>query len=532
MQIQNKVTRLAVLLTFLVTVLSGCTKNFESYNTDPTGIPNNKVQVSTLLIPLEQEIMYMTDDGYQIGQNLNADVYAGYSMPDQTFGQALDNANYVFIDGWNSEAFNSIYTNLLGPIKNKVAISGVRTNNPDIWAIFLIVEVEAIDRITDKFGPVPYSQVGTSLITVPYDSQQQIYTEMFAQLDTASANLATYIAANPGSTPLASYDALYGGDYTKWLKLANSLRLRLAMHLTKIDPTTAQAQAEKALGATGGVMSVPADDANVLASQANGNDYYQITYNYGDNSMNASIGSYMNGYKDPRMPIYFSPDTNAGYTTLYTGIRIGCNIPPKPYYSGFSKYNTTSTFTLSAPETIMTAAEVWFLKAEAALRGWNNAGDPQTDYETGINTSMQQNGVGSAAAAYIADNTSTPANYVDYLNSANNINALSSITIAWDPNATNEQKLERIITQKWLAMFPEGQEAWTEFRRTGYPALFPVVVNSSGGTIDTRIQVRRLAYPQSEATVNPDAEKAGIQLLGGPDNGGTRLWWDVNKGNF
>src|SRR6185312_13389462 len=165
MNMQNNVTRLAVLLTFLVTALSGCTKNFESYNTDPTGIPNNKVQVSTLLIPLEQEIMYM--------------IYDGYAMPDQTFGQALDNANYVFIDGWNSEGFNSVYTNLIGPIKNKVAISGVRANNPDIWAIFLIVEVEAIDRITDKFGPVPYSQVGTSLISVPYDSQQQIYNQMF-----------------------------------------------------------------------------------------------------------------------------------------------------------------------------------------------------------------------------------------------------------------------------------------------------------------------------------------------------------------
>jgi len=240
----------------------------------------------------------------------------------------------------------------------------------------------------------------------------------------------------------------------------------------------------------------------------------------------------MNGYNDPRLPIYFSPDSNAGHTAEFTGIRIGCTIPPKPFYSGFSKYNFTSTFTISAPETVMTAAEVWFLKAEAALRGWQNAGDPQTDYETGIMTSMTQWGVSSSAAAYIADNTSTCANYVDYLNSANNINALSSVTIAWNPSATNEQKLEKIITQKWLAMFPEGQEAWTEFRRTGYPALFPVVVNSSGGTIDTKIQVRRLAYPQSEATVNPAGLTGGIKLLGGPDNGGTRLWWDVATGNF
>src|ERR1700761_4576367 len=322
MQIKHTIIRPIALFVILATALSGCTKNFKSYNTDPNGIPNTNTQVATLLIPMEQEIMYMADDEYQIGQNLNADIYAGYSMPDQTFGQALDNANYVFIDFWNVEAFNSIYTNLIGPIKNKVAISGVRTTNPDYWAIFLIVEVEAIDRITDKFGPVPYSKVGTSLVSVPYDSQQDIYNQMFLQLDTAAANLAAFIAANPGATPLADYDALFGGDYTKWLKFANSLRLRLAMHLTKIDAATAQAQAEKALSATGGLMSDPSDDAAILASQANGNDYYQITDPYGDNSMNASIGSYMNGYHDPRLPVYFLPDTNAGHTTSYTGIRI------------------------------------------------------------------------------------------------------------------------------------------------------------------------------------------------------------------
>ncbi|HTJ10878.1 MAG TPA: SusD/RagB family nutrient-binding outer membrane lipoprotein [Dinghuibacter sp.] len=516
----------------LALAFAGCTKNFEKLNTDPTGVPNADLQIPTLFIPLEQEIMYMTDDGYQTAQNLNADDYCGYMMPDQTFGQALDNANYVFIDGWNVEAFNSIYTNLLGPIRNKLAKSGVQTSNPDYWAIALIIEVEAIDRITDKFGPVPYSQVGSSLVSVGYDSQQDIYTAMFGELDTAAANLNAYIAANPGVEPLAANDAIFGGDYTKWLKFANSLRLRLAMHLTKIDPATAQAQAEKALADPGGVMTDPSDDAAVQASQANGNDYNQITVSYGDNSMNASIESFLVGYNDPRLPVYFEPDTDPGHTGEYTGIRIGCAIPPKPFYSGFSKPNCDQTFTITAPEVIMTAAEVWFLKAEAALRGWNGAGDAQTDYETGITKSMQQYGVAGAAAAYIQDATSKPADYVDYLNSADNSPALTTITIKWDPNATNEQKLERIITQKWLAMYPEGQEAWTEFRRTGYPALFPVVVNSSGGTIDTRIQVRRLAYPHSEATLNPKGLQQGISLLGGPDNGGTRLWWDVNGPNF
>jgi hypothetical protein len=86
--------------------------------------------------------------------------------------------------------------------------------------------------------------------------------------------------------------------------------------------------------------------------------------------------------------------------------------------------------------------------------------------------------------------------------------------------------MERIITQKWIAMFPEGQEAWTEYRRTGYPKLFPVVNNNSGGTISTDVQIRRLPFPQNEYNTNATEVNKAIQLLGGADNGGTRLWWD------
>jgi Susd and RagB outer membrane lipoprotein len=530
---------IAILGALVLLGLTNCTKNFDKYNTDPSGIANKNLQIPTLFIPLEQEILYSADDGYQTGQNLNADIYAGYSTPPETFGTTLNNMNYVFVDYWNSEAFNSIYTNLIGPIKNKLAATGVKTSLPDFWAIALIVEVEAIDRVTDKFGPVPYSKVGTSLVSIPYDSQQSIYSQMFAQLDTATSTLQAYIAAHPGATPFANSDVVYGGDYTKWLKFANSLRLRLAMHIVKIDPTTAQTQGEKALSAVGGLLSDPTDLAAIAV--AGQNDYWQITDSYTDNSMNATIGSYMTGYNDPRLPVYFLPvntdPTQPGplptnYAGQYIGIRLGGIVPAKPFYSGFSVYNYNTTFTVTTKETVMTAAEIWFLKAEAALRGWSGAGDAQTDYETGIQNSMTQYGVGGAAPAYIANSTSVPANYVDPLNADNDIAASSAITIKWDPTAANETNLERIITQKWLAMFPEGQEAWTEFRRTGYPKVFPVVINNSGGTIDTKIQVRRLSYPLSEYSTNGVAAKAGVTLLGGPDNGGTRLWWDVNKANF
>jgi len=182
---------------------------------------------------------------------------------------------------------------------------------------------------------------------------------------------------------------------------------------------------------------------------------------------------------------------------------------------------------------LMNAAEVWFLRAEAALRGWTTE-SAQTDYETGVTTSMQQ--WGANAGNYLNDNTSTQANYVDPLTPTAgvpnaSINAMSTVHIAWNPAAINERNLERIITQKWIAMFPcGGVEVWTEYRRTGYPRLFPVVVNNSGGTISTALQIRRIQYPSTEYTNNATNVAAAVSSLGGSDTGGTPVWWDTNKG--
>ncbi len=98
----------------------------------------------------------------------------------------------------------------------------------------------------------------------------------------------------------------------------------------------------------------------------------------------------------------------------------------------------------------------------------------------------------------------------------------------WDDNASTEQKLERIITQKYIAIFPDGQEAWSEYRRTGYPKLFTVDHNASNGAVNTNLQIRRLRFPASEYSNNTANVQAAVGLLGGPDNGGTKLWWDKN----
>ena len=98
--------------------------------------------------------------------------------------------------------------------------------------------------------------------------------------------------------------------------------------------------------------------------------------------------------------------------------------------------------------------------------------------------------------------------------------------MAWDEDADFETKLERIITQKYLAIFPDNQEAWSEYRRTGYPRLFTVDYNGSNGSVNTSLQIRRLRFPTSEYSNNADNVQAAVGLLGGADNGGTKLWWD------
>ena len=158
-------------------------------------------------------------------------------------------------------------------------------------------------------------------------------------------------------------------------------------------------------------------------------------------------------------------------------------------------------------------------------------GTAQSFYEQGVKTSFEQYTLGSSdASTYLNNNTDTQAPYTDPINAANNVAAnsplLSKTTVKWDEGATTEQKLERIITQKWIAIFPDGQEAWSEFRRTGYPKIFPVVNNQSGGTINTDKQIRRLPFSEDEYKNNNAEVTKAVGLLNGADNGGTKLWWD------
>ncbi|SHL98388.1 RagB/SusD family nutrient uptake outer membrane protein [Chitinophaga sp. CF418] len=522
---------------------SACTKNFDVYNQDNTGITPDDLKgdfndIGAFLTRAQRSIINFSDGGdpnsYQLQQNLNADCYSGYFMSPNPFNGGQNNLSYSLISGWNGEPFKVGYLNIMASV-NRLRRNGVDTAYPAVWAVAQILQVTGMSRVTDIYGPIPYSQVGTSKSAIPYDSQEDVYKRFFLELDSATNNLRAQINGSLKPLPFtfAKFDLVYDGDSTKWLQYANSLRLRLAMHIVKVAPALAQQQAEKALDpANGGVITSNTGNMKVKVLGAGfSNPLVFIAQNWLDIRIGASIQSYMSGYNDPRIGKYFDKSTDTTFPSRYQGIRIGSingNVS-KGDYTGYSSLNLndgTPSFSITTPVQIMTAAEVYFLRAEAALRNWaNTGGDAQTLYNKGITTSMEQ--WGATAGAYLTDNTSTPAGFTDPKNAANNAPSPSAITIKWDDAATPEAKMERLITQKWIAMFPEGQEAWTEFRRTGYPKLFPVVNNFSGGVISSTVQIRRLPFPQNEYNTNSAEVTKAISLLKGADNGATRLWWDA-----
>jgi hypothetical protein len=298
----------------------------------------------------------------------------------------------------------------------------------------------------------------------------------------------------------------------------------LAIRVSKVDPELAKIEGEKALQNNAGFI-----ENNVTVSLGGfEHPLATISGTWGDVCMGAEMESILKGFNDPRIEKYFKLPLDDTLND-YKGIRQGIEITEKSQYGSHSLLGETI---MNAESKLwMTVAEIHFLKAEAALRGWVGAGDAQTNYEEGIKASFVQYAV-SGLDNYLSDNTSTPNDFVDALNSDNDIAYPSDVKIAYNIAGTNEEQLEQIITQKWIAMYPDGQEAWSEFRRTGYPRVFPVVVNNSGGDIDTDIQIRRINFVTSEKNTNSDNVQEAISFLNGSDTGGTRLWWDTGGNNF
>ena len=298
------------------------------------------------------------------------------------------------------------------------------------------------------------------------------------------------------------------------------------MRIVYANPTLAQQYAEKAINNPYGVIESAKDAAQLSkgAGVSLRNPLVIINGSYNDVRMGAEIESYLKGYDDPRIASYFVKSKNNGIEGYY-GVR--SSIPNTTDYLDKTKSSSLNVQD-ATPIYIMKASEVYFLRAEGALRGWNmGGGSAQSYYDKGIATSFEENGLSSAqATAYAANSTAKPANFIDAQHSEYNATAASTITIKWQSSDTFEKNLERIITQKYLAIYPDGQEAWSEFRRTGYPRIFPSVLNATDCDVDGDLRPTRIPYSNDEYTKNLVNIQKAVLLLNGPDNGATRVWWD------
>lgn len=178
----------------------------------------------------------------------------------------------------------------------------------------------------------------------------------------------------------------------------------------------------------------------------------------------------------------------------------------------------------------MCTSEVYFLLAEAALE-WSEFGSAADWYRKGIETSFEENGLAASAAASYINNENKPqavsvnVGYVRY-----SASAPTQATVQFD-NSSKEAALEKIMIQKWIALYPNGMEAWTEWRKTGYPKLNPVHVNNSPDGATKETGIRRMVYPKSFSQSAEDAEnyQEALQKLGGADKSVTKLWWDCKR---
>ncbi|WP_165023504.1 RagB/SusD family nutrient uptake outer membrane protein [Dysgonomonas sp. ZJ279] len=517
-----------VAVALCATVLGACTDNFYDINKNPAEPNEEEIEVGNYKLGAffsqMQNIVYpVQENAYQMCQNLVSDVYGRYL----TITNDGWKTNYAIFNaplGWLSSPFNDPFDQIYGAWGLIKTAYDEDANRAHYFALAQILRVAAMHRVTDSYGPIPYSKVANGNIVVPYDTQEEVYNAMFTDLNDAIAVLTDFVEKYPDSKPLKEFDQVYGGDYVKWIKYANSMKLRMALRIAYGDPVLAQKMAEEAVSQKYGIILTNSDNAyNVFPK----NPYHKVCTEWGDSRVCADIVTYMVGYNDPRLGQYFtttSPDEKfTGKLEVpkdaFLGLRSGITIPSKSWGMQYSNV----TFTNSSKVLWISASELAFAKAEGVLRGWNmGGGTAESLYKEGIVLSFEQWNA-SGSGDYMNDDTSKPADYTDKSFPAK---ALSTITIKWKTGADFETNLEQIMTQKWIAMWPLGMESWSEQRRTGYPRFFPVVVNDNADQSLTTKLAARIPYPPSEKENNLTNYNAALQLLGGADNYSTKLWWD------
>jgi hypothetical protein len=422
----------------------------------------------------------------------------GFNIAPALYVQQFSDVTYIEDSRYKTINFsyNGLYA---GPLVNLQQIIDQNTNqgtkggaasygsNANQIAIARILKAYIFQFITDRWGDVPYSQAlkGDQNFSPAFDKQQDIYTDLFKEWKEAAAQF-------DGGKAVTG-DILLSSNAARWKKFAASLRMIAALRLSKVDPTKGKAEFAAALA--DGALASNADNVQYkfLADANNENPLYTnyVRSNRKDFALSNTFVDYMKKVNDPRLPVYAAPNLK--------GQIVGAPyaVFPAPGKAQDWSLAAAAVSAQTAPANIMTYAQVQFAQAEAAKLGWIT-GNAKTLYESAIKASMQQ-----------------------WLGTAYTDAAFTAYIAQPDVAYTDANAIERIGTQRWIALYFQGTEAWNEWRRTGYPVLKPAANTLNGGTDIPR----RLAYPVQETTLNAK-NYADVTARQGKDDQYTRVWWD------
>ena len=464
-------------MTVLGLFFANCDNEFESVNQDgnlPTSVPSHLLLGN--IVRVNQNIIYGMQQGGDMGM-----CWAQHLSKVQYNSEELYIPRLPSID----LIWNTLYSGVIQDAKSMYALADAE-GNENLKGIALVLEANAFQILTDLYGPIPYTEsVQPGNFKPAYDTQEVVYQGILDKLTQAEVLLANGV----GSAIPVTSDILYGGNISKWRKFANSLKLKALMRVSKVKDVKAELQA---LVNAGNLMSNSSDSAQLiyLGSQPDANPIYEtIIYNVREEyKLSSVLVERLATLTDPRLAVYGSKN-EAG---LYVG-----NIPGIENSGSYKAFSGLGSFYLDSklPGVMLSYAEVQFCLAEAANEGLISGGNTKAleYYNSAVTSNFEFNGLSTSI----------------------------SNTYLSQPSVTFANQLEartKIGQQKWIALFGQGFEAWTEWRRTGLPELSP----AQNATIGIP---SRLFYNSTEITLNKSSYTTAIGLLPGGDQLTSRLWW-------
>ena len=472
----------SVILMVVLLSTSGC-KKFLDVNENP----NNPVDADpSLLLPtVEASIGQLVGNSFQVYGNF----FAQYWTQNPSSSQYRSLEQYRLTNASFDRPWLTLYRNALQ--NAQLIINDPTANNELTRGIAYILKAYTFQLATDAFGDIPLSEalLGNQMTSPHFESQQVVYDSIFHYVDLGMSMIGTANALSPGDQ-----DLIFQGDIDSWRRFANTLKLRAYLRLSEVSPGTSQA----------GIASLYAAGAEFLESDAaiqynaiggNENPLYNEILGLGRTQNMVASATAVSAYlrnDDPRVSRFYDPLPGADTIAYISQGTYASNTtkevsPPSALVGG----QALSTASAAAPVKLISATESYFLQAEAVARGWSQ-GNLEALFEQGIRESFESVGIAAEADNYIdnAPDAQLPGNAVG--------------------------NVRTIITQKYYAMNGfQGFEAWTEWRRTGFPDF---LVQSAASTLAAGRVPLRLLYPNNEITTNQNFP--GTRLIYEP------VWWD------